>query len=96
MLTSILQITKPQQAVFLGKVDVGDESKMDEPMRQGLIISKICSLESLIEHSPIIIDLLTKAYEHFKQQRATRMILHIASLMAGEYFDSQNYGMAKK
>lgn len=69
---------------------------MDEPTRQAAIISKLCAAELNVSYHEVIIELLTKSYEHFKALKASRMILHVASLMATEYFDSQNFVMAKK
>ncbi len=46
-----------------------------------------------------ILGLLTKSYERFrgmKHEKAERMILHIASQMASEYYASGNYELAKK
>jgi hypothetical protein len=75
-------------------------------------------LEAAVQHSDIVIDLLTRAYEHFKcvsaalralvmlwltvraapirALKCSRMILHVASLMATEYFAAQKFDMAKK
>ena len=51
---------------------------------------------SVTADSAIVIELLTRAYEHFKQSRQLRMILFLASQMAEEYFSSQDYEMAKR
>ena len=69
---------------------------MDEPHRQGTIIAKLCEIESTVEHSRLIIDLLTNAYEHYKAQRLSRMITEMAVLMASEYYYVQDYELAKK
>ncbi len=43
-----------------------------------------------------IIQYLTKAYECHKREKSTRLMLHVASAMAQEYWSSANYDMAKK
>jgi hypothetical protein len=43
-----------------------------------------------------VIELLTKAYEHYKQLRHSRMIFFLAAQMAEEYLHAGNYQMAKR
>ena len=51
---------------------------------------------SVAADSGAVIELLTKAYEQFKQSRQLRMILFLATQMAEEYFYAQNFAMAKR
>jgi hypothetical protein len=56
-----------------------------------------CIAEELVfDHSTLIIDLLTKAYEQYKSPKSSRMILYIASQMAHEYYAAEKYAIAKK
>ena len=43
-----------------------------------------------------VIELLTHAYEHFKQGRHSRMIFFLAAQMAQEYFHTHNFEMARR
>eukprot|EP01027_Heterolobosea_sp_BB2_P004386 GEZU01006699.1.p1 GENE.GEZU01006699.1~~GEZU01006699.1.p1 ORF type:complete len:1421 (-),score=302.07 GEZU01006699.1:215-4477(-) len=60
------------------------------------IFMRECAKELKFDHSAVIIDMLNKAYEHFKKHDLSRMILYIASCMAEEYFSSQKYDVAKR
>lgn len=51
---------------------------------------------SVQQDSATVIDLLTKAYEQFKERRHLRMILFLASQMAQEYHYMGDYEMAKR
>ena len=51
---------------------------------------------SVAADSGLVIELLTRAYEHFKRSRQLRMILFLASQMAEEYFYAHNFEMAKR
>ena len=50
----------------------------------------------MAQDSATVIELLTKAYEQFKERRHLRMILFLASQMAEEYHYIGNYEMAKR
>lgn len=60
------------------------------------MLAALVDREAYADHTAAVIDLLTKAYEHFKQDRSNRMILHVAALMADEYYQAADFGMAKK
>ena len=51
---------------------------------------------SVAADSGLVIELLTRAYEHFKQSRQLRMILFLATQMAEEYYFAKEYEMAKR
>ena len=51
---------------------------------------------SIAADSGLVIELLTRAYDHFKLSRQLRMILFLASQMAEEYFYAHDYEMAKR
>ncbi len=84
-------------AAYVGQIELGEESaRLAHGDRMAKVVELLRQTEAHFDHSQQIIDLLTRAYEHFKQQRANRMILHIAALMAAEYLHSDNFTMAKK
>mmetsp|Transcript_2650 Transcript_2650/g.3829 ORF Transcript_2650/g.3829 Transcript_2650/m.3829 type:complete len:1207 (-) Transcript_2650:88-3708(-) len=65
-------------------------------LQQHLMVQRLLVVESKHDHSDSILTLLTRAYENFKRQRCTRMILHVASRMAKEYLSSGNPAMAQR
>ncbi|KAJ1558908.1 hypothetical protein HK096_006580 [Nowakowskiella sp. JEL0078] len=52
--------------------------------------------EPINDHPSVIVELLTKAYEHFKKQKSSRTTLFIASEIARIYEESGKYDMAFK
>ncbi|KAK4054805.1 hypothetical protein OIV83_000729 [Microbotryomycetes sp. JL201] len=52
--------------------------------------------ESKIDHSELIIDLFTKAYEFFKHHKMRNMTVFVASQIAKAHFESDNRDMAIK
>ncbi|GAB5357311.1 hypothetical protein AAMO2058_000363700 [Amorphochlora amoebiformis] len=61
-----------------------------------VVVQRVLALEAKQDHSEGVLVLLTRAYENFKRQRCSRMILHVASHMAKEYLSSGNPNMANK
>ena len=91
----------PAAAESAGEAVV-DRSLPAEVILDGMPVTSVAAGLGVISEvsvsidSASVIELLTKAYEHFKQSRQLRMILFLASQMAEEYFYSQNYQMAKR
>ena len=83
------------EPAFLGQI-VLDDARLDPNAYLSVCVQSLLSNERSLSHADTVIELLTKAYEHFKQQKSNRMILHIASLMAEEYYEQEKYSMAKK
>ena len=67
-----------------------------KPAAQLAAMLGLGSQVSVAADSATLIELLTRAYEHFKQSRQLRMILFLASQMAEEYFYAKDYQMAKR
>jgi hypothetical protein len=59
-------------------------------LKQGL------ELESKVDHAAIVIDLLSKAHDVFKNQKAIRMSLFLASEIARVYQDTNQHELALK
>jgi ribulose bisphosphate carboxylase small subunit len=60
------------------------------------LVRSALTAESTVEHSNQVIALLTKAYECFKKEKSTRMILHIAYQIGLEYYHSGHFELAKQ
>ena len=64
--------------------------------QEGAPISPAIAHESKVNHSEIIIDLYTKAYEYFKLHHSSRMSLFMASQIALAHHEAGNYATAVK
>ena len=54
------------------------------------------SLEAVVDHSAQVIGLLNKSYERYKREQSERMIVHVASQIAAEYFSSRDWLKAQR
>lgn len=54
---------------------------------------KVMAAERSVDHAGIVIELLTKAYERFKNQKSGRVALYIAGEIARLYFEVGKYEM---
>ena len=81
--------------------------KLDHPLDAGVLVDQdpnaesdfilaLRTKEATVDHSSIIVDHLSKAYEQFKKFKGTRMTLHTASQIAQEYYEGENYDKALK
>lgn len=63
--------------------------------KEQVFLASITNAMSL-DLSSIILELLNKAYEHFKRSDLSRMIVRIAAEMADEYFQMNKFDVAKR
>jgi len=57
---------------------------------------KVLNNESQFDYASLIIDILKKAYEQFKNQKNGRMTLYLARNIAKMYEEMNNYEIALK
>ena len=60
------------------------------------LLRSVVSLEQSFDHSAQIIGLLNRSYDSYKREHSDRMIVHVASQIAAEYFSARNWEMAQK
>ena len=60
------------------------------------LVRSVVSLEVGVDHSAQIIGLLNKSYDRYKREHSERMIVHVASQIAAEYFSARNWLMAQR
>ena len=60
------------------------------------LLRSVLSLEQAFDHSAQIIGLLNRSYDSYKREHSDRMIVHVASQIAAEYFSARNWEMAQK
>ena len=56
------------------------------------LLRSVVSLEQSFDHSAQIIGLLNRSYDSYKREHSDRMIVHVASQIAAEYFSARNWG----
>jgi hypothetical protein len=54
---------------------------------------KVMEAERNVDHAGIVIELLTKSYERFKNQKSGRVALYIAGEIARLYYNTEKYEM---
>lgn len=96
MMTTLPDPSSFSPPEYLGQpMLVPGESLKAKPSDQAIVTG--AQMEEVgVNHSQIVIALLTKALETFRQEKATRMILHVASQMAIEYYQATQYLTAKQ
>lgn len=96
------QLAKLPKTEYLGQVLTDAEKTLrahqssTSSIHSHVVVQRILMQESSAKHSDIVLDRLTSAYEHFKRQKASRMILHIAYQMAEEYMSENQFTLAQK